>query len=59
MNTQFLLWSRVIRLVVLLALGGWLVSKGTGLDYFFAAVCAALIALTGYQLWASVQKGGH
>lgn len=59
MNTQFLLWSRVIRLVVLLALGGWLVSNATGLDYFFAAICAALIALTCYQLWASVQKGGH
>lgn len=59
MNPRLLLWSRVIRLIVLVALGVWLASNGTGLDYFFAAICVALIALTAYQLWAGVQKGDY
>lgn len=57
MNPQVMFWSRVIRLLILLVMAIWLLSGGNGLNYLFAAVCAILMAVTGYQIWASHQRG--
>lgn len=51
MSPEMLKYSRFMRIVVLLFFIGYLLWKGTGLTYFFAAFCVLFLAATCYQLW--------
>ena len=51
MSPEMLKYSRIMRIVVLLFFIGYLLWKGTGLTYFFAAFCVLFRAATCYQLW--------
>ncbi|KAB1503614.1 hypothetical protein F7230_00295 [Corynebacterium sp. 320] len=59
MNPQIVLYSRIMRLVVLIAFIIFLLlGENTWVHYTFAATCGIIAALTAWQLWDSYTKGG-